>query len=96
MAHLPHELNVRVLPKMVKLMVMQKFDELVYWLRSENYDDYIVKSAEDIRNSVCGYMNVCHTYRKDWQTFKMFTDNLDQIRGQSVLDILPELQPWML
>ena len=96
MAHLPHELNVRVLPKMVKLMVMQKFDELVYWLRSENYDDYIVKSAEDIGHSVCGYMNVCHTYRKDWHTFKMFTDNLDQIRGQSVLDILPELEPWML
>ena len=96
MAHLPYELNVRVLPKMVKNMVMHKFDQFLEWLELAGYSDIVVKNANDIKNSVCGYMNAAHTYRKDWNTFKSVTDNLDKIRNQSVLDIIPELQPWML
>jgi hypothetical protein len=96
MAHMPSELNIRVLPKMVKNIVMHKFDQFVDWVKLEGYSDNVIKSADDIRNRVCGYMNHSHTYRKDWTAFKKSTDNLDKIRGQNVLDVFPDLQPWML
>jgi len=96
MAHFPPHLNVRILPKMVKQIVTDKFDQFVEWTKQEGYETNVVRKATDIRNSVCDYMNSKDTNAtSDWKLFKTYTSKLDKIRGQSVLDVFPELEPWL-
>lgn len=96
MAHFPPHLNVRILPKMVKGIVTDRFDQFVHWVAAEGYEDNIQRKATDIRNSVCDYMNSKDTNATDdWTLFKEYTARLDKIRGQNVLDVFPELAPWL-
>lgn len=96
MAHMPLHLNVRILPKLLKNMVTDKFDQFVDWTVAQRLDDNIKARASDIRNSVCGFMNTKNTYSTDdWHWFKIHTNKLDKIRGQDVFDVVPELRPWL-
>ena len=93
MAHMPTHLNVRILPKMVKRIVTDRFDEFIEWIETAGYSDNVVSKATDICRSVCDYMNSRDT-PEHWPLFKQYTNKLDKIRNQNVLDVFPELAPW--
>lgn len=96
MAHFPPHLNVRMLPKIVKGMVTEKFDGFMDWVRVQGFDRNTVDKANEICTSVCDYMNSVHRYgTEDWRMFKIYTGKLDKIRNQRILDVFPELEPWL-
>jgi MoaA/NifB/PqqE/SkfB family radical SAM enzyme len=44
--------------------------------------------------TLCSQLADNRYYQEHWRTFKSFTDDLDQIRGESVLDVIPELREY--
>jgi organic radical activating enzyme len=88
-AHNPEHLNIRVLPPELKELATQKFDKFVEWVEENNYPSYVVTAAKDIRNGVCGYMNSESYHNKWWSEFVTYTNSLDKIRNESLVDIEP-------
>jgi Radical SAM superfamily len=94
-AHNPHHLNIRVLPQSFKMLVKQRFDEFRAWVLNQEFEPHVAKQSESICNSVCDYMLSKDTHSQHWDEFKTFTTKLDDIRGQDIRAVVPELGEYL-
>lgn len=92
MAHNPQHLNVRNLPMPLKKTVEEKLAELVAWVPQQKLPENYLRQAKSIQESICNYMYKEDYTDKFWQTFVSYTTKLDQMRGQSVFNIVPQMR----
>lgn len=93
-AHHPKHLNIRVLPDPYKSLVTKKFDDFLMWISENNYNDNIKSHAAEIANGITNYMNSESYYDQYWPEFVTYTKKLDQIRGESLIKVEPEMEPY--
>lgn len=89
-AHHPRHLNIRVLPKSYKKEITDDFNNFVEWTNEQNFNFYIKKQAREIANGVISYMNSEDYHEEHWEEFKIYTEKLDLIRGESLIDVEPK------
>jgi hypothetical protein len=86
-AHHPQSLNIRMLPKHLKDDIKNTFE-----LKKEHfkkYDDHIYKNAVTILDGVINYMTE-EDLGQHLDSFVKNTKKLDEIRNQSILEIVPQ------
>ena len=93
-AHNPEHLNIRVLPPELKSIATDKFDEFVEWVKDNNYPDYVIRSATNIRNGIVKYMNSESYYEEHWDYFVTYTKSLDKMRKESLIDVEPMFEGY--
>jgi hypothetical protein len=94
-AHHPKHLNVRVLPNAYKKDVTNRFNEFLQWVKDNNYNEHVIKQAEDIVNGVTSYMNSESYYDSHWNEFIKYTKQLDSIRDENLLDVEPQFKEYI-
>jgi sulfatase maturation enzyme AslB (radical SAM superfamily) len=94
-AHHPKHLNVRVLPEEYKKDVTNRFNEFLQWVKDNNYNEHVVKQAEDIVKGVTSYMNSESYYDSHWNEFIKYTRQLDSIRNENLLDVEPKFKDYI-
>ena len=94
-AHHPKHLNVRVLPDAYKKNVTKRFNEFLQWVNDNNYNEYVIKQAEDIVKGVTSYMNSESYYDSHWNEFIKYTKQLDSIRDENLLDVEPQFKEYI-
>ena len=91
-AHNPKHINIRVLPPEIKLLVRSRFEEFHAWVIARQYPSHVIASSASIMNSVLDYMNADDYHGQYWEYFGSFTNKLDGLRGQHILDVVPEFK----
>jgi organic radical activating enzyme len=94
-AHHPKHLNVRVLPDAYKIDVTKRFEDFLQWVKDNNYNEHIIKQAEDIVKGVTSYMNSESYYDSHWNEFLKYTRQLDSIRNENLLDVEPKFKDYI-
>lgn len=88
-AHYPHHLNIRVLPDALKMEITDRFASFVAWVREGGYPRHVVTAAETIAKGVVSYMNGVSYNAEHWGEFLRYTNRLDSIRGESIVEVEP-------
>ena len=88
-AHNPEHLNIRVLPPELKEIATKKFDDFVAWVEDNNYPPHVIIAAKKISKGVCSYMNSGNYHNEWWNEFINYTNRLDKIRNESIVDVEP-------
>jgi hypothetical protein len=88
-AHHPKHLNIRVLPDNYKEELTKKFNDFVQWVKDNNFNEHVIKHATEIASGVTKYMNSDSYYATHWSEFVTYTRKLDDIRGESLIDVEP-------
>lgn len=94
-AHQPLHLNIRVLPPQIKKLVEKKFDDFHQWVISTDAMPHIVANGVHIKNSILDYMNSVDLHGEYWPYFVSTTRALDNIRGQCIINIVPEFEDYL-
>jgi hypothetical protein len=95
MAHHPKHLNIRVLPDELKNKVTENFDGFINWIETSDFPENTKNKAKDIRNSVISYMTSESYHNEHWDYFKQYTNTLDKIRAESLLDVEPIFKDYV-
>lgn len=95
LAYKPLYLNIRVLPKGYKSLVKERFDQFRNWMLQEKYPEHVLASSESIYKSVINYMMSEDYHNSHWEEFCDYTNKLDQIRNQQILDVIPQLREYL-
>ena len=91
MCHAPKHYNVKILPQYLKDEVSNTFSKHKKWINSTDYNEKIKNNFVTILNNVERFMNA-EDYSDHLQTFIDTTNQLDKIRKQNILDIVPQYQ----
>ena len=59
------------------------------------YNEYVIKQAEDIVKGVTSYMNSESYYDSHWNEFIKYTQQLDSIRNENLLDVEPKFKDYI-
>lgn len=94
-AHHPKHLNIRVLPDEYKKELTEKFENFVQWVKDNNFEAHVIKQAVDISNGVTNYMNSESYYKEYWEEFLSYTNKLDIIRDESLIDVEPNFKRFI-
>lgn len=94
-AHSPHHLNIRVLPREIKALVEHKFGKFHEWIVQSDQEQHVIESSKNIMSSIIDYMYADDYHERYWDIFVKTTRRLDEIRQQNVLDIVPEFEPYL-
>ena len=93
MCHGPKMYNVKILPTEIKQQVTEHFEKYRNWIATSEFDDRVKKHYNIILDGVEKFM-----YKEDLSEFmpKFVKDNkkLDSIRGQNILDIVPQYEKY--
>ena len=89
MCHAPKHYNVKILPQYLKDEVSNTFSKHKKWINSTDYNEKIKNNFVTILNNVERFMNA-EDYSDHLQTFIDTTNQLDKIRKQNILDIVPQ------
>ena len=99
MCHSPKYYNIKVLPHDIKEKVIEHYTEYKDWIHKSNHDDYIKKTFTKYLNNVQKFMlsedysdGECWSGRTWLQEFIHLTINLDKIRNQNVLEVVPQFE----
>jgi hypothetical protein len=92
-AHSPSHACIKSLPLEMKQLVREKYDEFKDWLIKEQLDPKIEQAALKIINSIVDFMMSEDTSDK-WGWFKEYTRQLDKLRNQNIIDVVPEYEPY--
>jgi len=95
MAHNPKHLNVRVLPEALKKKARDDLFAFVEWTREKNYSEAVQFQAQTIADSISKYMFAKDFHTSHWKEFCKYTAKLDRMRGQKILDIVPQFDGYM-
>lgn len=93
-AHRPMALNIRVLPNEYKTMLLNRFVDLLVRLARSDASEYHFRMVREIIAGISYYMNDSY-YDERWEEFKEFTNKLDSIRGEKLIDVVPELGKYL-
>jgi hypothetical protein len=94
-AHHPKHLNIRVLPPKYKEELTKSFEDFVWWVKDNGFNEHVVKQAEAISKGIISYMNSDNYYDTHWVEFVNYTNKLDQIRGESLIDVEPKFKEYL-
>jgi hypothetical protein len=94
-AHNPPYLNIRVLPAAFKELVVERFNQFHNWVISQGYSDQIIAQSDSIRKSIIDYMMSADYHPTHWEEFKSYTAKMDKIRGENVIEIIPEIGAYL-
>lgn len=95
-AHHPKHLNVRVLPDDMKKVVTEKMNNFLLWIEDTNgINSNTKKCAVDIVKGVINYMNSESYHAEHWQYFLEYTEKLDDIRNQNLVDVEPLFKDYV-
>lgn len=94
-AHHPKHLNVRVLPDSYKKEVTDRFNDFVQWVKDNNYPEHVIKQAVEISKGVTSYMNGESYYETHWNEFVKYTQQLDNIRGENLINVEPKFKDYL-
>jgi len=89
-AHRPYHMNIQVLPDKLKKTVLQKYTQSM-----RHFSGNLREPAMSVLNSITNYMNKESLYDQHWSDFVQRTKKLDELRGQNILDIVPEYKEYM-
>lgn len=87
--HKPIPLNIRVLPKYIKENITEYYHNKLSYMK----DVYVEKdynSSLKICTSILKYMNEKDFEQKQYNYFVNWTKDLDKIRGQNIVDVVPQ------
>jgi hypothetical protein len=97
MCHSPKYYNIKVLPDDIKQEISRQYSEWRNWMINSNNIDNVKKHFVKHLDSVEKFMlsesyadGECWSGRTWLEEFVMITKRLDEIRGQNILDIVPE------
>jgi len=86
-----------VLPQYLKDQVAEYYQEHIDWINSTDFDDKVKKDFAKVANGVLKFMmsedysnGECWTGLTWLEEFVDHTVKLDEIRGQNILDIVPQ------
>lgn len=94
-AHHPMHLNIRVLPDSYKQEVTEQFNNFLSWVDENNFNEHVKRHAKEIVNGVTSYMNSKSYFESHWSEFLEYTNKLDIIRGESIIDVEPNLERFI-
>ena len=95
-AHHPKHLNIRVLPNEEKARLTERFNNFLTWIEENKFEKHVVEHAHRIANGVCKYMNSESYYNDHWQEFCSYTKKLDTMRNESIAEVCPNLEKYMI
>ena len=88
-AHRPYHMNVQVLPDEIKKDVLKKYTQSMQYFRGD-----LKEPALNVLNSITNYMNKDSLYDNHWKDFVKRTSELDRIRNQNIVDIVPQFKDY--
>ena len=90
MCHSPKYFNVKVLPDYLKEQVKQYYQEHKDWVMTTEFEDKVKNNFVKVLNGVEKFM-MSEDYSTEWLPhFIDQTKRLDEVRGQNILDIVPQ------
>ena len=90
MCHSPKYFNVKVLPPDLKEQVKQYYQEHKDWVMTTEFEDKVKNNFVKVLNGVEKFM-MSEDYSTEWLPhFIDQTKRLDEVRGQNILDIVPQ------
>ena len=92
MCHSPKYYNVKVLPLELKQQVAAHYQTYIDWVNTTDLTDHVKKDFAKILNGVAKFMMSEDYSEKYLNEFIQHTVKLDSIRGQNILDIVPEFK----
>jgi len=93
--HGPKWLSIRTLPAAYKSLVAERFAEFHNWMSHSSFPDHVKHSSNRICTSITNHMMVHDYHTEHWAKFRSFTNQLDQLRGQRLADVVPELGAYL-
>lgn len=93
MAHSPTTACIQTLPLEMKQLVREQYDNFKDWLINEKFPEHIEQAGMKIINNTVNFMMKEDKSHK-WDWFCEYTRQLDQLRSQSILDVVPEYKPY--
>jgi len=93
MCHGPKHLNIKSLHYDLKQKVIGQFLELRTWARNESFEQEKLKILDDLLSGIEKFMMSEH-YNNEWDTFIETTKKLDHLRGQSILEVVPDFKGY--
>jgi len=94
-AHHPKHLNIRVLPEEFKQEVTKRYNEFLSWVESSTFNQHVKKHANEIVTGVINYMTSENYHEQHWHEFVKYTNALDKIRRESIVEIEPEFKKYI-
>lgn len=92
MCHSPKYYNVKVLPLELKQQVALHYQTYIDWVNTTDLSDKVKRDFAKILNGVVKFM-MSEDYSEQYlNEFVQHTIKLDSIRGQNILDIVPEFK----
>jgi hypothetical protein len=92
MCHSPKYYNVKVLPLELKQKVVAHYQTYIDWVNTTDLSANVKKDFAKILNGVAKFMMSEDYSEKYLSEFIQHTVKLDSIRGQNILDIVPEFK----
>jgi sulfatase maturation enzyme AslB (radical SAM superfamily) len=92
MCHSPKYYNVKVLPLELKQQVAAHYQTYIDWVNTTDLSANVKKDFAKILNGVVKFMMSEDYSEKYLNEFIQHTVKLDSIRGQNILDIVPEFK----
>lgn len=93
-AHRPIFANIQILPSEIKDLAKSKLIEFHKWVQ-QTQPENVIKHSQSIQDGICEFMYSKDLHTSMWPNFVEQTTRLDKIRNQNVLDIIPELEPYL-
>lgn len=93
MCHGPKMYNVKCLPPELKQEVSEHFAEYVAWIDSTDYSDHVKNHFKSVLAGVEKFMHK-QDLSEFMPRFVKTTKRLDEIRGQNILDIVPQYEKY--
>jgi hypothetical protein len=88
MCHSPKYFNVKMLPELLKSEVEDQYEFFKEWVNQSEYSDHVKKHYCSVLNGVLNFMK--SEDNGALEEFIRVTNKLDEMRGQNILDIVPE------
>jgi sulfatase maturation enzyme AslB (radical SAM superfamily) len=92
-AHSPATACIQTLPLEMKHIVKEKYDACKDWLITEDLPDHVVQSGIKTINNIVNFM-MKEDKSSKWSWFCEYTKQIDKLRNQNILNVVPEYEPY--
>ena len=92
-AHSPSTACIQSMPLEMKQLVKEKYDDFKDWLINEDLPEHVVQSGLKIINDIVNFM-MKEDRSEKWDWFCEYTRQIDKLRNQNILDVVPEYKKY--
>ena len=94
-AHSPTTACIQTLPSEMKQLVREQYDNFKDWLINENLPQHVEHGAMAILNNIVSFM-MKEDKSEKWDWFCTYTNQLDKLRNQNILDVVPYYSEYFI